>query len=429
VSATATPPPLPAHAAATSPAAPAPVKPWRERPAESPAPAPLERHDLRRRLLTVLVLAICVGTVLLAVPDLRPVVREIADMNPALVAVAVALELASCLSFVVIFRLFFSSVPSAVAREMAWSQMGSGALLPGGGVGSLAAGGWLLHLAGMSTRQILRRSSGLFFLTSAINVIALGVGSLVLLLGIGGGPHDMLRAGVPAAVAVAAIIVVLGLAKVTRRVSRRRPGAAWLDDIGAGIPAARHALLRPSWRLVGAIGYLLFDIAVLWTTLAAVGQVPPVAALVVAYLAGYLVNVLPIPGGIGVLDAGLVGALALYGLPLSRAAAAVLVYHAVAFWIPTLGGMLAYARLRPRLAAQAQAPMQDPGAVHALPAGLPGERFDPGRLAAFEALSVIRDVEGEVEGDGEDQLCGSSWIFTAGMPSMPSAAARKASSA
>ncbi len=333
------------------------MKPWRTEPAQAPAPAPLERHDLRRRLLTVLVLAICVGTVLLAVPDLRPVVREIADMNPALVAVAVALELASCLSFVVIFRLFFSPVPSAVAREMAWSQMGSGALLPGGGVGSLAAGGWLLHLAGMSTRQILQRSSGLFFLTSAINVITLGVGSLVLLLGIGGGPHDVLRAGVPAAVAVAAIIVVLGLAKVMRRVSRRHPGAAWLDDIGAGVPAARHALLRPSWRLLGALGYLLFDIAVLWTTLAAVGPVPPVAALVVAYLAGYLVNVLPIPGGIGVLDAGLVGALALYGLPLAHAAAAVLVYHAVAFWIPTLGGTLAYARLRPRLAAQAQAPI------------------------------------------------------------------------
>jgi uncharacterized membrane protein YbhN (UPF0104 family) len=43
----------------------------------------------------------------------------------------------------------------------------------------------------------------------------------------------------------------------------------------------------------------------------------------------------------------------LYGQPLSHAAAAVLVYHAVAFWIPALGGMLAYGRLRPRLASDA----------------------------------------------------------------------------
>jgi uncharacterized membrane protein YbhN (UPF0104 family) len=325
------------------------------RPAASRPAEQIERNDLRRRLLTVVVLAICVGAVVLAVPDLRPVVREIEQINPALVIAAVALELASCLSFVVIFRLFFKPIPAPAAREMAWSQMGSGALLPGGGVGSLAVGGWLLHLAGMPTRQILRRSSGLFFLTSAINVIVLAAGGLVLLVRIGGGPHDVLRTGLPVAVAVAAVIIVLGLPRVMHRVSSRLPAPAWLEDIGTGIPAARDALLRPNWRLLGAGGYLLFDIAVLWTTLAAVGPAPPVAALAVAYLAGYLPNVVPIPGGVGILDAGLVGALGLYGLPLSHAAAAVLVYHAIAFWVPTLGGMLAYTRLRPRLASPAQA--------------------------------------------------------------------------
>ena len=324
-----------------------------EVPAASLPSAQIEGHDLRRRLLTVVVLGICVGAVVVAVPDLRPVVREIAAINPALVATAIALELASCLSFVVIFRRFFEPIPAPVAREMAWSQMGSGALLPGGGVGSLAVGGWLLHLAGMPTRQILRRSSGLFFLTSAINVFVLGAGGLVLLTGIGGGPHDLLRTGLPVAAAVGAVIVVLGLPHLIRRAAGRLPAPAWLEDIGTGIPAARDALLRPNWRLLGALGYLLFDIAVLWTTLAAVGPAPPVAALAVAYLAGYLPNVLPIPGGIGILDAGLVGALGLYGMPLTHAAAAVLVYHAVAFWIPSLGGMLAYARLRPRLASTA----------------------------------------------------------------------------
>jgi uncharacterized membrane protein YbhN (UPF0104 family) len=323
--------------------------------ATAPRPvAPVDRGDLRRRLLTVTVLAVCVGAVVAAVPDLRPVAREIGEINPGLATVAVLLEVASCVSFVVIFRLFFAPMPAPVAREMAWSQMGSGALLPGGGVGSLAVGGWLLHLAGMPTRQILQRSSGLFFLTSAINVIVLGAGGLVLLVGIGSGPHDVLRTGLPIAVSVAAVIVVLGLPRAIQRLAGRFPVPTWVQDIGTGIPDARRVLLRPHWRLLGAWGYLLFDIAVLWTVLAAVGPAPPVAALVVAYLAGYLPNVLPIPGGIGILDAGLVGALGLYGLPLTHAAAAVLVYHAIAFWIPTLGGMLGYARLRPRLAPQAE---------------------------------------------------------------------------
>jgi uncharacterized membrane protein YbhN (UPF0104 family) len=74
-----------------------------------------------------------------------------------------------------------------------------------------------------------------------------------------------------------------------------------------------------------------------------------VPALALAYTIGYLANAVPIPGGIGAVDAGLAGALVLYGIPATHAAAAVLIYHAIALWIPGLGGLYAYARLRPRL--------------------------------------------------------------------------------
>src|ERR1700761_1385809 len=106
----ATPAPVSAVTRTAAPASTAPAQPSWQRPAASRPAAPGERHDLRRRLLTVVVLAICVGAVVAAVPDLRPVVREIANINPGLVAVAIALELASCLSFVVIFRLFFAPI-------------------------------------------------------------------------------------------------------------------------------------------------------------------------------------------------------------------------------------------------------------------------------------------------------------------------------
>lgn len=313
----------------------------------------VDRPRLRRRLVALALLVVALVTVVLAVPDLRPVAREIADMNPALVAAAVGLELASCVSFVAIFRQFFPSVPAPTARRLAWSQMGSGALLPGGGVGSLAVGGWLLHLTGMPVRQIVQRSSGLFFLTSAINVMTLAAGGILLGLGVTAGPHDLLRTGVPVVAGVGAAGLALLVPPVARRVTVGHPRLRWLQDIGAGIPDARRALARPGWRLLGALGYLLFDIAVLWITFAAVGPLPPLAPLVVAYLAGYLVNAIPVPGGIGVLDAGLVGALALYGLPVTHAAAAVLVYHAIAFWIPTLGGALGFVRLRGELAGPA----------------------------------------------------------------------------
>jgi uncharacterized membrane protein YbhN (UPF0104 family) len=224
--------------------------------------------------------------------------------------------------------------------------MASGALLPGGGVGGLAIGGWLVHLTGAPTRWIVRRSSGLFFLTTAVNSATV-VGAAVLLLGAYPGPDEFNRGWLPVLIVVPATLLVAALPWANRRRARRTP--SWLSGIVDGIGDAEHTAARPSWRLLGALGYLWLDIAVLWATFSAVGHVPPVPALVLGYTIGYLANAVPIPGGVGVLDAGLAGALILYGASPARAGAAVLIYHAIAFWIPALGGVLAYARIRPRL--------------------------------------------------------------------------------
>ncbi len=91
----------------------------------------------------------------------------------------------------------------------------------------------------------------------------------------------------------------------------------------------------------------------LWACLRAVGLHPPLMAMVVGYQIGYLANLLPIPGGVGVLEGGLLGALLLYGLPAGPTAAAVVIYHAIALWVPALGGTIGFARLRRTLAAGA----------------------------------------------------------------------------
>ena len=72
----------------------------------------------------------------------------------------------------------------------------------------------------------------------------------------------------------------------------------------------------------------------------------PILAVVVGYQVGYLANLVPIPGGLGVLEGGLLAALVLYGLPAAPTAAAVVLYHAIALWVPTLGGTYGFARLR-----------------------------------------------------------------------------------
>jgi uncharacterized membrane protein YbhN (UPF0104 family) len=284
-------------------------------------------------------------SLLFAVPALRSVLRTITEISPWWIAAAGALELASCVSFVIIFRLFFDRVGARDARALAWTEMASGALLPGGGVGGYAIGGWLIHLTGAPTRWIVRRSGGLFFLTSAVNGAAVIGAGLLLLAGVAG-PHDFARAALPALLAGAATFIVVALPWIA---SRRRTASVWLDGVAVGIRDAQRTARHPSWRILGALGYPCFDIAVLWVAFSAVGAPPPLPGLVLGYSIGYLVNTLPIPGGIGVLDAGLSGALLLYGARPTHVVAAVLVYHTIAFWIPSLGGLIAYARLRPRL--------------------------------------------------------------------------------
>jgi uncharacterized membrane protein YbhN (UPF0104 family) len=285
--------------------------------------------------------------VLAAVPGLREVLREIRHIGLGWIAAAVALELASATSFVVVFRLFFDRLDAGNARALAWTAQGSGALLPGGGAGGLAIGGWLIALTGAPLRWIVRRSAALFFLSAGVSGATLIGAGLALMAG-APGPQSRPSVVVPTVLAAVGLLLVAALPAILRARPHR---PAWLAAIATGVREAEQTTFtrHPGWRLVGALGYLAFDIAVLWVTLRAIGHAPSVAVVTLGYSIGYTANSLPIPGGIGVLDAGLTGALVLCGVSPVHAAAAVIVYHAIAFWIPGLGGLLAYLRLRPRL--------------------------------------------------------------------------------
>ena len=305
-----------------------------------------QRPKVAAQLATLGLLAILAVTLLASVPGLRNDVNEIGQISPVWLVLAVLLELASDVSFVVLFRRFFDRLAGRDARALAWTEQATGALLPGGGAGGLAIGGWLIHLAGAPTDWIVRRSGGLFFLTSAVNAATVIAAGLALILG-ASGPNDFTLAGLPTLLVGAVTLVVVALPAVVR--SRPRT-PAWIRAISAGVQDAEETTFRrPSWRLLGALGYLWFDIAVLWLVLRALGEAPSVPALILAYTVGYIANTLPIPGGIGVLDAGLTGALVLYGVSPAPAAAAVIVYHAIALWVPGLGGLIGYIRVRPRL--------------------------------------------------------------------------------
>jgi uncharacterized protein (TIRG00374 family) len=131
---------------------------------------------------------------------------------------------------------------------------------------------------------------------------------------------------------------------VDRIVRRIRPGRlhTFLTETTGSVRDTRRLIFHPDWRIIGAIGYLWFDIAVLFACFAAAGQTPPLAPVVLAYQIGYLSNFIPVPGGIGVLDGSMIGMLVLYGAGGTVATAATLVYHAISLWVPAIWGTIAF---------------------------------------------------------------------------------------
>jgi uncharacterized membrane protein YbhN (UPF0104 family) len=292
--------------------------------------------------------AAAVGTisvvVLLRVAAPGQVLESIGDMSPVWLLGAVALELASCCSYPVVFRHFFPEPPRAVGRQVAWIAMGAGAVLPGGNFSSAAATGWLLRNHGIGARRLAERCGAMLCFLTLFGFFLNGVAGTLLLSGLGDGPHDLAHAGIPILVS----LFVIGCATAAMLLGRRARVPAVARVLATSLTEAWEAVRRPHWRLLGGAGFLCLDMAALWAACRATGHPIGVLALSVAYFIGYLATMIPMPAGLGVLDSGLAGALVLYGFSPAASVGAVLVYHAISVWIPGLGGLIAWLPTRGR---------------------------------------------------------------------------------
>lgn len=326
-----------------------------EQPTNGSNGARRDARRLRTGLVWTAILAVLLLGIGLAVPGLREVLNRASGANLRWLGVGIALELASCLGYVGTVRLVLAPGPAKLVRRLAWAEMAFGAVVPVGGAGGLAVGAWAMRTWGISWSRIANRSAVIFLLTSAVNGAVLGLAAVGLLAGVGHTHADFIYGLIPAVVAFAGIAFVLALPGVIGESvpsrARSRLGGA-LARAAGWVRDTKQVAFTADWRLLGTVGYLVFDMAVLWACLRALGVNAPIVAVVLGYQIGYLANLLPIPGGIGVLEGGLLGALLLYGLPAAPTAAAVVLYHAIALWVPTLGGTVGFARLRSALATE-----------------------------------------------------------------------------
>jgi uncharacterized membrane protein YbhN (UPF0104 family) len=271
----------------------------------------------------VLLTVIAVVALLPGLGELR---SRLAHAKPGWLVLGVGLKLLSGLGYVAVFRVVF-------CRRMSWRISYQ--------IGMSELGG------GMAAREIARRSVAFFLLTSIPNVVGVIVVGLGLAVGVLSGERNLLLTAAPAAVAAAAIAVTLLAGRVAARSEDRRPRSspvrvsrraralrASLSALADGVQEALVLLREANLVLIlGLLAYLVFDLMILWATFRAIGPAPALGVLAMGYLIGELGGLIPIPGGIGGIDAGLVGTLVLYHVPLTAAAGAVLAYRLIAIWV------------------------------------------------------------------------------------------------
>ncbi len=278
------------------------------------------------------------------------------------IAVAVAVEVVSIASYIAIFQGVHVPPGSPIrwrhSYQITMAGLAATRLFAAGGAGGVAVTAWSLRRSGMASREVAQRMVAFLVLLYGVYMAALVVCGVGLYTGLLPGPHPFAITIVPAIVGVVGLAAIVGLAFVPsdleeRLAHGRLARAGWLRRFAAapasasgGARFAMQKLRHPEWALLGVVTWWGFNIAVLYATFRAFGEAPPVAVLVQAYFVGMLANLLPLPGGIGGVDGGMIGALVAFGVGGGLALIAVLVYRLLAFWLPSIPGVIAYFQLR-----------------------------------------------------------------------------------
>jgi uncharacterized protein (TIRG00374 family) len=328
---------------------------------------PRVRFTRRRVLASGLFVVSTVAFLYFVLPKLlglRDTWNRIQHGNAWWLALAAVLEVCSFLGYVALFRAVFVRGPSRIgwraSYEITMAGLAATRLFASAGAGGIALTAWALRRSGLAPRVVACRMIAFMALLYAVYMGTLVIVGLGLYLEILPGGGSFALTVVPAIFGAAVIVLFLAVSMVPddfdRLVRRWTHGGRFgkLAERLAAAPAAAASGVRTAIDLVrtrdpnllGALAWWGFDIAVLWACFHAFGGSPPTAVVVMAYFIGMVGNTLPLPGGIGGVDGGMIGAFSAFGVPVQLAVVSVLAYRGFAFWLPTLPGGIAYLQLR-----------------------------------------------------------------------------------
>jgi uncharacterized membrane protein YbhN (UPF0104 family) len=274
-------------------------------------------------------------------------------------------ELCSFGGYIVLFRTVFvrdwSRIGWRESYQITMAGLAATRLFAAAGAGGVALTAWAVRRSGMGARTVACRMVAFMVLLYSIYVGSLLIAGIGLGTGLfpGGGAFAItyLPAILAAVILAGAFAVTLLPEDTERRLHRWGSGygrrARWIARAltvpalaASGVRTAVSLIRAREPGLLGAPAWWGFDICVLWAMFHAFGSPPPFTVIWMAYFVGTLGNLLPLPGGLGGVEGGMIGAFAAFGVDFNLSVLAVLSYRGISFWLPTLPGAVAYFQLR-----------------------------------------------------------------------------------
>jgi uncharacterized membrane protein YbhN (UPF0104 family) len=326
------------------------------------------RRRVVQTTLLVLILLVAIYFLFPRLVGLGDALGKLSEADLLWVAVAVCFNVVAIATYVALFK----AVVGGDALPLTWKEtyeinmagVAATRLFSAGGAGGIALTYWALRKAGMSRHDVGRRMVAFLALQYVFYPLALIVCGILLRTGAVPGKGSVELTIVPAGVAGLLLILGVLVALIPPDLGRRVEGFARSERskaivanvarvpaiAGEGLRFTAGLFASPSrggLAVVGAAGFWAANIGILWASFKAFGVHVPLAVVVQGFFLGMVANLFPLaPAGVGAVDAGMIGAFVLFGIPEATVFPAILVYRLVAFWLPLPLGIVAFLQLR-----------------------------------------------------------------------------------
>jgi uncharacterized protein (TIRG00374 family) len=322
---------------------------------------------LIQTLVAVVLLTVAIYVLFPKIVGLEDAIGKIGEGDPVWITIGIAFNLVAFAAYVALFR----GVVGERVIHLEWSEsyqitmagLAATRLFSAGGAGGIILTYWALRKAGMERRQSVCRMVAFLVLLYSVYMLALVLFGVLLRTGVLSGEAPLSGTVIPAALAGALIVIFLLMTLLPedfeRRIERHTSGrfGAIATRLGTA-PATLAQGTRTALAFIrhprsgalavgGAIGFWGANIGILWASFHAFDVSVPLGVVVQGFFLGMIANLFPLaPGGVGAVDAGMIGAFVLFGIPGSEVFAAVLTYRVIAFWLPIPPGIVAFFQLR-----------------------------------------------------------------------------------